>query len=593
MTHGAQRVVCIGTLGIAVLLALVPNESADAQAPKRILETTQGPTAIDRSNPEWAANICGGKTAFTPGGARYEWTPVIPGYGQYGSVEGVSGWALYPHNSGADVPFTHPFGKVDFNYRLIPDVQFNGLLAPKNSVIIENADDKDGQAVDAESKALGLPIGLGLLGVEQEVDLIPEAYRPRKGMGDRVAVFGRWIIDCGHDNWQSEIHPPLLTVVARPDAARHATRIDLIANPYLVDQEFPHGGILEQLAVELTLVNSPLPFIPFNDRVRAQPSFLPSSQGLVVTSFRVRPPGPAPSGQHRLHIRMHVTGRSGVVLQPFQVDDETVGVIALFTDALTMLPITGSHNWDVSGDELKGLHKDVGLAWSAMYTQIGAGMGDFIKGAVLAQGIRGILYDIAPPPDLTNAPVTQGWVASNPWGQNPVTINNNQPFPLIGWMEVEWRIPASIIVGSALAGGWQTIDRHLDEIQRASGPGADRSEVKRLQAVSALLSAVAPADSSADSLGGRWRYRIRGAPGQPNETGILWLRVSGSAVQGAMEAAEKRLDVLQGDATERMRVLRLLRSTPRGGTQRMVLTLRAGRLTGTIDGTSRTVELVR
>lgn len=562
-----------------------------AQTPKRILETTQAPTDIDRSNPKWAGDICGGKAAFTPGGARYEWTPVISGFGQYGSVEAVSGWALHPHVSGADVPFTHPFGKVDFDYRIIPDVPFNGLLAPNNSILIEDANDTAGQATVAEAKALGLSIGLGLMSVEQDVGLIPEAYRPRQGMGDRVAVFGRWIIDCGHDNWQSEIHPPLMTVVARPDDAHQTTHVDLIANPYLVDQEFEYGGILDQLAYELTLVNSPLPFIPFTDRVWAQPGFLPSTRGLQVVSFRIRAPGPAPSGLHRLYFRMHVTGRSGVVLQPFQVDDETVGVIGLFTDALTTLPITGSHNWDVSGDELTGLHEQAGMAWNAMLSQIGAGMGDFIKAAVLAQGIRGILYDIAPAPDLSNAPVKQGWIANNPWGQNPVTINNTQPFPLIGWIEVQWRIPPSALAGSAVAGGWETIDRHLNEIQHWSGP---TTGAQRLKSISALLAAVVPPDSSgSNSLSGRWRFRIQGAPGQPSEAGLLWLRTSGTAVQGALEGPKKHSDILRGEATEGMRVLRLVRTMASGAVQRMVLTLRAGRLIGTVDGTNRVVELVR
>lgn len=571
-------------------LLLVLPEAAQAQAPRRILETTQTPTTLDHSNPRWAGDVCGGKTAFTPGGARYEWTPVVPGFGQYGSVEGISGWALHPHISEADVPFTHPFGKVDFDYRILPDTLFNALLAPKNSVIIEDENDKDGQAVDAESKALGLTIGLGLISVEQDVGLIPAAFRPRIGMGDRVAVFGRWIIDCGHDNWQAEIHPPLLTVVARSDDAHQMTHADFVSNPYLVDQEFEHGGILDQLMYELALVNSPLPFIPFTDRVWAQPGFLPSTQRTEVVSFRLRAPGPPPSAQHKLYFRMQVTARSGVVVQPFQADDETVGVIGVFTDGLTMLPITGSHNWDVTGDELTGLHELAGMAWNAMLSQIGAGMGDFIKAAVLAQGIRGILYDIAPAPDLSKVPVTQGWAANNPWGQNPVNVNNNQPYPVIGWMEVQWRIPPSILAGSNLAGGWVEVDRHLDEIQHSSGPAG---AVQRLRSIASLINTVAPHDVSGDSLGGRWRYRIQGAPGLRGESGILWLRISGSTVQGAIEGREKRFDMLQGELVEGMRVLKVVRTTVRGAAQQMVLTRQAGRLTGNIVGTSRTVELIR
>jgi hypothetical protein len=91
----------------------------------------------------------------------------------------------------------------------------------------------------------------------------------------------------------------------------------MIANPYLVDQEFTHGGIYEQLVTELALVNTPIPFLPFNDQVKAQASFLPSTKGLQVFSFRIRPPDPAPSPKFSLYVRLHFTARPGVVVQPF------------------------------------------------------------------------------------------------------------------------------------------------------------------------------------------------------------------------------------------------------------------------------------
>lgn len=55
----------------------------------------------------------------------------------------------------------------------------------------------------------------GGLGVEWERGHFPEAFRPT--VGDRVSVFGYWILDCGHDGY-TEIHPPVGTAVHRARA---------------------------------------------------------------------------------------------------------------------------------------------------------------------------------------------------------------------------------------------------------------------------------------------------------------------------------------------------------------------------------------
>jgi hypothetical protein len=53
------------------------------------------------------------------------------------------------------------------------------------------------------------------LGIEWERNSIPERYRPTPG--DRVSIFGYWIIDCGHEYW-TEIHPPVGIVTDRARA---------------------------------------------------------------------------------------------------------------------------------------------------------------------------------------------------------------------------------------------------------------------------------------------------------------------------------------------------------------------------------------
>ena len=87
----------------------------------------------------------------------------------------------------------------------------------------------------------GIP---SLLGVEIDAGLVPAQFADfkRGGVepGDRVAVFGRWIVDCGHqlpikdENGQdrhpgikafrTEIHPPLLMAAARTTSAGNASK---------------------------------------------------------------------------------------------------------------------------------------------------------------------------------------------------------------------------------------------------------------------------------------------------------------------------------------------------------------------------------
>jgi len=88
---------------------------------------------------------------------------------------------------------------------------------------------------------------LNTLGVEMEQGLIPGPYRVQHG--DRVAVWGRWIVDTGHPDFHTEIHPPLLLATARATSSEETTTT-VIGRPYLVSQRWPGGpGNLESLGM--------------------------------------------------------------------------------------------------------------------------------------------------------------------------------------------------------------------------------------------------------------------------------------------------------------------------------------------------------
>jgi hypothetical protein len=65
--------------------------------------------------------------------------------------------------------------------------------------------------------------------------------------GDRAAIFGRWILDAGHESYDNEIHPPLITVFGRVyDDGKYGqgkyTRTWLSSRPYLESQYFGDNG---------------------------------------------------------------------------------------------------------------------------------------------------------------------------------------------------------------------------------------------------------------------------------------------------------------------------------------------------------------
>jgi len=102
--------------------------------------------------------------------------------------------------------------------------------------------------------------------METDHDLFPDAYQPHDG--DRAAVFGRWIVDCGHGDetknntlipgFHTEIHPPLLVATGRhtghgafsANCSGEQTCSSLIGRPYLISQYFGDGYFLKHLAHE-------------------------------------------------------------------------------------------------------------------------------------------------------------------------------------------------------------------------------------------------------------------------------------------------------------------------------------------------------
>jgi hypothetical protein len=206
---------------------------------------------------------------------------------------------------------THPFG-FDFDASIAPDLAYVSLLSPGNveSTHLDFEADSTGRtAVDTfggqvypflhattgvtlgwcsndfkqrctadnaavvcgQGRCEGLVGGFGLkaedlhgtLGIETDHDLLPESYQPQDG--DRAALFGRWIVDCGHgdtngrEGWHTEIHPPLLIASGRStgsgffgaNCSDEQTCSSVIGRPFLVSQNFGDGFFAKHIENEV------------------------------------------------------------------------------------------------------------------------------------------------------------------------------------------------------------------------------------------------------------------------------------------------------------------------------------------------------
>jgi hypothetical protein len=378
-----------------------------------ILDTAYVNPDYDTTNPNWASNIVDGKTfskqskqiflsALTDipePNPRFEWTPVF-GDEIDDNLVGLSGTAVNVQLSDDDIPFTHPFG-FDWEFFVASDPAYWRLLAPSNI----GSGDQEYSDATANAYQRGLiPAGVGVLGVETDQDLVPAQYRVRDG--DRVAVFGRWIVDAGHADFHTEIHPPFLLAFARVCTLEGVPQNDatcslIISRPYLVSQEFGDGAVLKHMAREflkgfgIACAWYWPPFLPCTTRFEAHPRILPKPFGGVQqVSYVVRPPRPRQSPADELLISAHFTVRPGISVRLSAAGSDAVEV-NIRADATTYQPPGLPRRADVSlsEGELEAQEPDFEDAVRAIYF-FGLGVAGFAQAAIFSVILgRGILTD--------------------------------------------------------------------------------------------------------------------------------------------------------------------------------------------------------
>jgi hypothetical protein len=430
-------------------------------AQKPILETTYHNPAHDASDSNWASALCANNTFPADDPPRYEWTQVLdPGSEFETDLVGLSGTAIVPHAgtptagiSDRDVWFTHPFG-FDWEFFVVPDQQYLTTLAPSNSSMTGEY----GDAITHATNDLGINASAGVLGVETDQDLVPPAYRVEDG--DRVAVFGRWTVDCGHPDFHTEIHPPLLIATARaqnltePDGSTgplDATYCSLVARPFLVSQEFGDGALRSHLLKEIGKAEIPVPFVG-SLQVEAHPRLMPKPfDGVFLIPLTVRPPTARNSPSDRLVVTYHFTVRTGVVVQVMQGDEDSLGLlISMNSVPYSPPPVPTKNDWTISLAEIKAANNQAGEVIDAI--GIINLLLNPIADVVLSRGVLTDRYDTPDPNDPHNEDSTREYV-DQVSGNSNLSIDDQQVFPLRGWIRVEWerhsnRVPAGSTLGA-------------------------------------------------------------------------------------------------------------------------------------------------
>ena len=453
-----------------------PPPAPEGGPPASILMTTYENVVYPpaQKDPLWAQKITGGDTVGLNG--IPEWLSVYDRrFEKEGSLNnpmvGLTGWAITgdPPVSTADVWFVHPFGN-DFQFYIAPDPQYEMLLGGSNTGINPISGDVDKEFNEAthvaragttnpdgsvKRKGLGLKAEKGVLGVETDHGLVPQSFQNLIGDGSRVATFGRWIVDCGHDDFHTEIHAPLLMAVATPappppgrQGASRMTQLQIMSRPYTVSQFWSEGNFVDHLLVEVAKVEDTIFGFPQSWRVEAHPTiFTTPYEGRPWVKLLVQPPpppkhiGPQQPLPRKLMVSFHFTHRAGVALEVFDAGNGTVGIVIVLGD-LNPAPLPSKHDLTIDWGQLGDTYSYVidALQIVDILTL------NILPAIILNRGILTDSYDApraASPLDNQNVAAPVGIDQLQQWAGT--SEDDNQPFPIYGWLDVWWE-PEQIVV---------------------------------------------------------------------------------------------------------------------------------------------------
>jgi hypothetical protein len=251
----SRGVIGLAGVAVAVLLLLLLPGSAGA---RELIEfesqaalAANGPIPPVPANPaEEAKEVCGSETAVfgsellsgvPPSKIKVkdEWADVVPGKDMM-----VSGTITDVEFSGGDLSIDHPFSR-DFTFDVLLDEPYWPLARELGPGEPEGGGEHElhmeievGQMLHALPQLNGPAAGESWLALDAQAhENLEAAYIPHEG--DRIAMRGRWIIDCGHNDFHAELHP--ITFMAFGHAEGSKTVAHVISNPYRVTERYGFG----------------------------------------------------------------------------------------------------------------------------------------------------------------------------------------------------------------------------------------------------------------------------------------------------------------------------------------------------------------
>ncbi len=408
--------------------------------PPVILET-KFPAPTNRGG-DWTRNLAGGHVWMKGTDQKFEWLSIRDdGAQQEGHIVGLSGTVLEPRISNADMPFTHPFGN-DWEFYLVPDEGYTTVLGPSNKREDASTTPETQNAID---RALSFfpelahaKNGIGI--VEVDSGLVPQAFRQKPG--DRVVIYGRWIVDCGHKDFHTEIHPPLLMANGRTNGPE--TLITLWSRPFLVDQLFGDDSLYSHFLNELAEVASPL--IPFSTMIKAHPKLFskPFARLSAPLEFDIRPPVPRRSAVQSLRVRYHFTVRAGMDIDFRQIPNDPDGLRVMVhfdPDAYPDAPEPKRIEKDYHDSDLELQDSIPGWVPALLGAVSLLGISNRFALLIFARGIRTHMYEWPlPPVDINDEDLTMSELSGSAIFDSIVSLslNNDQPFPILGKLLLDW-----------------------------------------------------------------------------------------------------------------------------------------------------------
>lgn len=394
-----------------------------------------------------AAAICGSDTetylkelldtAPTNAKVLQEWGDCVLG----GQQVMVQGSVATTHLGPTDLPMSHPYGDdLSMNIDLLP--QYLAFAQKLGSVPGEETDNQihveiSGGFIPHIPHEGGPPTG-ELYRAAADRNLDRSLYQtgfaePR--LGSPILIMGRWIIDCGHENYSAELHA--ISFLAWSESFERKTTVRTYFNPYRDSERYnPDKTSLGHVSDESRFTLSDTqPFPPFLVRevARILNNEIDHLRSLELIDATIASPVDwrvcAPSGTagNRLVTSWDIVKRPGVT---FSVTPEPATGCAVVHSVL-----------EADYAPLDAAMRTCVLPWTYLNeiaaTQTGGGSLD-IAGVIKSYVPEQYWPMIDNDPEASCADALSGpAVDTNPVGQN-IRTDDTQPFPFYGVVSVEW-----------------------------------------------------------------------------------------------------------------------------------------------------------